>query len=125
MTEGIRFALNEIESGRHDTSAEFQAVCWNRLPLFCIAGLVFVGLAHSTSAQSISLNVDAEISYAVSRGAMMSAVAAKKPEYDREPPQTQASASKTELKPAPNLGIGVEIVGGLALFLWIQRFRNY
>jgi hypothetical protein len=128
MTEGIRFGLKEgrlVESGRHGTSVDFQAACVSRLPLFCIAGLVSVGIAISASAQLVSTTVDAAVSYVVSSRGTMSVLATKNPENDQFSRETQTLKNKIEGKPTPNLSIGVEIVGGLALFLWIQRFRNY
>jgi len=125
MTEGIRFGLKEgrlVESGRHGTSVDFQAA---RLPLFCIAGLVSVGIAISASAQLVSTTADAAVSYVVSSRDTMSVLATKNPENDQFSRETQTLENKIEGKPTPNLSVGVEIVGGLALFLWIQRFRNY
>jgi hypothetical protein len=128
MTEGIRFGLKEgryLSQGRHGTSVDFQAACVSRLLLFCIAGLVSVGIAISASAQLVSTNVDAAVSYMVSSRGTMSVLATKNPENDQFSRETQTLENKIDGEPMPNLSIGVEIVGGLALFLWIQRFRNY
>ena len=132
MTDGIQFGLKKglfLESGKHGLSAAFQAVGWGRWPLFCSVHLVVIGLTYSVTAQSVSRNVDAAVR-AVSSRDTISVLAPAKPANEQLPGKSQVLANKidreaSELKPVPNLSIGVAIVGGLALFLWVQRLRRY
>jgi hypothetical protein len=132
MTEGIQLGLKKrlfLESGKHGLSAAFQAVGEGRWPLFCSVHLVVIGLTYSVTAQSVSTNVDAAVR-AVSSRDTISVLAAAKPANEQLPGKSQVLANKihseaSELKPVPNLSIGVAIVGGLALFLWVQRLRRY
>jgi hypothetical protein len=119
-----------LESGKHGLSAAFQAVGWGRWPLFCSVHLVVIGLTYSVTAQSVSTNVDAAVSRAVSSRDTISVLAPANPANEQLPGKSQVLANKidseaSELKPVPNLSIGVAIVGGLALFLWVQRLRRY
>ena len=132
MMDGIRVGFKKgllVGSDRLGTAAVSPSVCLSRFPLFCIVGLVSVRLAFSAAAQLVSTNLDDAVSYSVSGRDTMSVLAAKTPENDQLPWETQTLTNKTErqvseLKPTPNPSIWMEIVGGFALFLWVQRFRN-
>jgi len=121
MMEGIRIALNE---GVRSISRAVRLV---RLPLFCFIGLLSVRLAFS-AAQWIPTNLAAPAGSAASDHGATAVVVAEKTGNDELSSEIQSLKNKgrqiSELKPIPNPSIGVEIIGGLALFLWVQRFRN-
>ena len=132
MMEGNRVGYKEgllVGSCRLGTRAISQAVRLVRFPLFCLVGLLSVRLAFSAAAQWVPTKLDAAASYAASDRGTISVVATGKPENHELSSETQTLKKKgdrqvSELAPIPNPSIGVEIVGGLALFLWVQRFRN-
>jgi hypothetical protein len=111
------------------TRAVSRAVRLVRFPLFCLVGLLSVKLAFSAAAHWVPTNFEAATNYAASDRGTISVIATEKPENDELSSETQSLKNKgdrqvSELTPIPNPSIGVEIVGGLALFLWVQRFRN-
>ena len=122
MIKGIRVRMME---GMRTAS---QVVRLVRFPLFCFVGALSAGLAFSETRQPVLTNLSTSASYAASdRGAVsregekpgndgLSVVQVSKSNQEREAYQ---------LTPIPNPSIGVEIIGGLALFFWIQRFRNF
>jgi hypothetical protein len=132
MIEGIRVGLKEeLQVGPRmlGTPAVFKSICLSPFHLVCIVGLVSVGLAFSAAAQFVSASFDVAVSYAASPGSTMSVVAAEAPENDQSPSETETLTNKANRKVSerdatPNPSIGVELVCGLALFLWVQRFRN-
>lgn len=146
MMEWLRVWFNKgllVRSGRHGRWAIFQTVRLVRLPFFCVVGIVCVGLAFFVAAELVPTNLSAAVTYVVSGSGATSPVAAKTPENDQLRSGTQTLANTTaavtlpamdpekmnrrisELKPNPTSSIGVGIVGGLALFLWVWRFRNF
>jgi hypothetical protein len=120
MIKGIRVRIKE---GMGTTSKAVRLV---RFPLFCLAGALFAGLAFYEAG---STNLSAAESYATSERGAISTERGDKPGKDVLPPVVRVSNSSQDrevyqLTPTPNPSIGVEIIGGLALFFWIQRFRN-
>jgi hypothetical protein len=132
MIEGIRVGLKEellVGPGKLGTPAIAQPICLSRFHLFCITGLVFAGLALSSAAEFVSTNFDAAVSYPASDRDTTSVVARQAPENDPSPSEGETLTNKPNRKVSErdtkaNPGIGVELVCGLALFLWVQRFRN-
>jgi hypothetical protein len=132
MMEGIRVGLQEellVEPGKLGTPATAQSICLSRFNLFCVTGLVLVGLAFSAAAEFVSTNFDAAVSYAASDRDTTPVVARQAPENDPSPSEGETLTNKpnrkvSERDTTPNPGIGVELVCGLALFLWVQRFCN-
>ena len=129
MIEGIPVGLKEellVRPGKLGTPAIAQSIILCRFYLFCVTGLVLVGLAFSSAAELVSTNFDAPVSYAASDRDTTSVIAT---EYDQGPSEGERLTNKTNRKvtesdTTANPGIGVELVCGLALFLWVQRFRN-
>jgi hypothetical protein len=123
MIKGIRIRMKE---GMRTTLPVVRLV---RFPLFCLVVVLSTRLAFSEAAQPVPTNLNAALNYAASdRGAgsmgtperrgnngLSSVVQTSKNNRDRQ---------VYELTPIPNPSIGVEIIGGLALFFWVQRFRN-
>jgi hypothetical protein len=132
MIEGIPVGLKEellVGPGKLGTPAIAQSIILCRFYLFCVTGLVLVGLAFSSAAELVSTNFDAPVSYAASDRETTSVIATQAPEYDQGPSEGERLTNKpnrkvTESDTTANPGIGVELVCGLALFLWVQRFRN-
>jgi hypothetical protein len=130
MIKRIRVGLKEellVGSGRIGRPAVSQSICLSRFHPFCIVGLVSVGLAFSAAARFVSTNTDAAVSYAASGRGTMSVLATEARENNQSPPETLTNKSDRKLSErnaAPNPNVGVELVCGLALFLWVQRFRN-
>jgi hypothetical protein len=131
MIEGIRTGLKEeilARAGRLGKSAVSQSILISRFHLFHFVGLVLVGLAFSASAQLVATKVDVAV-YAASGGGPLSAVATGVAENDRLPSEMKTLSNEPNTKvPERNAesypSIGVALVCGLALFLWVQRFRN-
>jgi hypothetical protein len=101
----------------------------SRVYLCCFLGLVSFGLAFSAAAQFASTSFGVAASYGASTRDNMSVIAAEAPGNDQSLSETQTLANKPEKKVSepnamPNLSIGVELICGFALFLWVQRFRN-
>jgi hypothetical protein len=133
MSKGIQIGLQEevvVRPGRLSPSAVYQSRCrGSRFQLFYIVGLALTGLAFSAQAQLGSMNVDAGVSDAASGRGTMSVVAAEAPENDQLSSETktitnESNANASERNAASYPGIGVALVCGLALFVWVQRFRN-
>jgi hypothetical protein len=94
-----------------------------------MVGLALTGLAFSAQAQLGSMNVGAAVSDAASGRGTMSVVAAEAPANDQLSSETktitnESNANASERNAASYPGIGVALVCGLALFVWVQRFRN-
>jgi hypothetical protein len=128
MSKGIQIGLQEevvVRPGRLSPAAVYQSRCRrNRFHLFQMVGLALTGLAFSAQAQLGSMNGDA----ASGRGTM-SVVAAEAPANDQLSSDTktitnESNANASERNAASYPGIGVALVCGLALFVWVQRFRN-
>jgi hypothetical protein len=120
MIKGIQVRMKK---GMRATS---QAVSLVRFPLICLAGALSAGLAFSAAGPT---KLSAAESYAASDRGAISTERGDKPGNDVLPPAVRVSTSNQDkevyqLTPTPNPSIGVEIIGGLALFFWIQRFRN-
>jgi hypothetical protein len=131
MMEGIRVGLQEellLGPGKLGTLAIAQSRCLRRFHLFCVTGLVLVGLAFSSAAEFVPTNFDAAVSYAASDRDTTSVVARQAPENNQSPSERETLTNKpnkvSERDTTPNPGIGVELVCGLGLFLWVQRFCN-
>jgi hypothetical protein len=133
MSKGIQIGLQEevvVRPGRLSPAAVYQSRCRrSRLHLFHMVGLALTGLAFSAQAQLGSMNVDAAVSDAASGRGTMSVVAAEAPENDQLSSETktitnESNANASERNAASYPGIGVALVCGLALFVWVQRFRN-
>jgi len=133
MIEGSRVGLKEEElqvgPGKLGTPAVSQSIGLRPFHLFCLLGLVSVGLAYSAEGQFVSTSFDAAASYGALTRDTVSLVAAEAPGNDQSSPETQILANKpngkvSERDAAPNPGIGVELICGFGLFLWVQRFRN-
>jgi hypothetical protein len=132
MMEGIQVGLKEeliVGPGKLGTPASAQFICLSRFHLFCVTGLVWVGLASSLAAEFVSINFEAAVSYAASDRDTTSVVARQVSENDQSPSDGETLTNKpdgkvSERDPTANPGLGVELVCGLALFLWVQRFRN-
>ena len=128
MSKGIQVGLQEevvVRPGRLSPAAVYQSKCRrNRFHLFQMVGLVLTGLAFSAQAQLGLMNGDA----ASGRGTM-SMVAVEAPANDQLSSETktitnESNANASERNAASYPGIGVALVCGLALFVWVQRFRN-
>jgi hypothetical protein len=132
MIEGIPVGLKEellVGPGKLGTPAIAQSIRLCRFHLFCVTGLVLVGLAFSSAAELVSTNFDAAVSYAASDRDTTSVIATHATEYDQGPSEGERLTNTpnrkvSERDTTANPGIGVELVCGLALFLWVQRFRN-
>jgi hypothetical protein len=133
MSEGIQFGLQEevvVRPGRLGPAAVYQYRCRrSRFHLFHMVGLVLAGLAFSVQAQFAAMNVVAAVSDAVSGGSTLSVVATEAPENDQLSSETKtlstaSNASASERNAGSFPSIGVALVCGLALFVWVQRFRN-
>jgi hypothetical protein len=123
MKKGVRVRMKE---GMRATS---QAVRLVRFPLFCLVGAVSAGLAFSETGRPVPTHLSGAESYAASDRGTISMEGGEKPENAVLSSVVRVSKSNQDreiyqLTPTPNLSIGVEIIGGLALFFWIQRFRN-
>lgn len=123
LIKGIRVRMKE---GMRTTS---QAVRLVRFPLFCLVGALSAGLALSEAGQPVPTNLSGAESYAASDRGAISMEGGEKPGNDVLSSVVRVSKSNREsqvyqLTPTPNPSIGVEIIGGLALFFWVQRFRN-
>jgi hypothetical protein len=131
MIEGIAVGLKKellVGPVKLGTPAIAELIWWCRFHLFCVTGLVLVGLASSAAAELVSTNFEA-VSYAAADRDTTSMIVTHPPEYDPGPSEGQTLTNKvnrkvTERETTANPGIGVELVCGLALFLWVQRFRN-
>jgi hypothetical protein len=129
MSKGIQIGLQEevvVRPGRLSPAAVYQSRCRrSRFHLFHLVGLALTGLAFSAQAQLGSMNV----SDAASGRGTMSVVAAEAPANDQLSSETktitnESNANASERNAASYPGIGVALVCGLALFVWVQRFRN-
>ena len=128
MSKGIQIGLQEevvVRPGRLSPAAVYQSKCRrNRFHLFQMVGLALTGLAFSAQAQFGLMNGDA----ASGRGTM-SMVAVEAPANDQLSSETktisnESNANASERNAASYPGIGVALVCGFALFVWVQRFRN-
>jgi hypothetical protein len=133
MSKGIQIGLQEeveVRPGRLSPSAVYQSrFRRSRFHLFYIVGLALTVLAFSAQAQIVSMNFDAAVSDADSGRGTMSVVAAEAPENDQFSSETktisnESNANTSERNATSYPGIGVALVCGLALFVWVQRFRN-
>jgi hypothetical protein len=130
MIEGILVGLNEeilARAGRLGKSVS-QFLLISRFHLFHFVGLALAGLAFAAPAQCTATNVDVAV-YGASEGCPMSVIATEVAENDRPPFEIKTLSSEKNTKvPERNAesypSIGVALVCGLALFLWVQRFRN-
>jgi hypothetical protein len=115
-----------VGPGKLGTPAIAQSICLGRFQLFCVTGLVFVGLTFSSAAELVSTNFDAAVSYWASDRDTTSVVATHAPEFNQGPSEGETLTNKPNRKVSERdtTPIGVELVGGLALFLWVQRFRS-
>jgi hypothetical protein len=129
MSKGIKIGLQEevvVRPGRLSPAAVYQSRCRrSRFHLFHLVGLAVTGLAFSAQAQLGSMNV----ADAASGRGTMSVVAAEAPANDQLSSETktitnETNANASERNAASYPGIGVALVCGLALFVWVQRFRN-
>jgi hypothetical protein len=117
-------------SGRAGRGATSQALRLIRFPLFCVLVFASVRLALAATTELVPMSLNATASYTASGRGTMSAVTTKTLEKAHLPRETQTFTNKTdreisELKPTPNWRIGMEIVAGVGLFLWVQRVRNF
>jgi hypothetical protein len=134
--------MNEggLMSGELAIWAISQGVLLARAFLFRFVELLYVMLAFYAAAELVPTNLSAAVSNVVTDRGIISVVATKTPENDRLPSQTQTLTNMTsaemvramepekthgQVSDLLNPSTGVQIVGGLALFLWVQRFRNY
>jgi hypothetical protein len=133
MSKGIQVGLQEgviVRPGRLSPAAVYRSTYRrNRFHLFHLVGLALTGLAFSAQAQLGSLNVGAPVTDAASGRGTMSVVAAEAPANDQLTSETktisnESNANASERNAASYPGIGVALVCGLALFVWVQRFRN-
>ena len=146
MMEGLRVWFNEgipVGSGRLGRRAIFQTVRLVRPPLFCVIGIVCFRLAFSAAAELAPTNLGTAVTNPVLGGGTTTGIATKPQVNDQSPLETQTLANTTntaatftqmepekmnrqisELNPSPTPSIGMEIVGGVALFIWVWRFRN-
>jgi hypothetical protein len=129
MIEGIGVGLLLVGPGKLATPAIAQSICLSRFHLFCVTGLVLVGLALSSAAELVSTNFDAAVGYGSSDRDTAAVVATHVAEYDQGPWEGETLRIKPNRKVSqrdttPTPGVGVELVCGLALFLSVQRFRN-
>jgi hypothetical protein len=133
MSKGIQIGLQEgvvVRPGRLSPAAVYQSGCRrNRFHLFQMVGLALTGLAFSAQAQLGSMNGDAAVSDAASGRGTMFVVAVEAPANDQLSSETktitnESNANASERNAASYPGIGVALVCGLALFVWVQRFRN-
>jgi hypothetical protein len=130
MIKGCQVGLKEeldVGPGRLGRPAVSQSLRLSPFRLFCLWGLVSVGLVFSAAGQFVSTNFDAAANYRASTRDTMFLVAAQAP--SQSSPETQTFGNKpdgevSERNVAPNQGIGVALICGFALFLWVQRFRN-
>src|SRR5258708_7543577 len=133
-----------VLSGSLGTWAIFQDVFLVRFSLFCISGFVTLTLsAFSVQEGLIPMSPGAAVNYAVSGEATTSGTArdmlgdagvrpamqtftnmvSSEPIRAMAPENTNRQVA--ELKPGLETSTGVQIVGGLALLVWIQRLRKY
>jgi hypothetical protein len=136
MSEGIRVGLQEevlMRPGRLGTLAVFQSRVSqsrfrNRFHLLHQVGLVLAGLAFSAQAHSVPTNVDAAHSDAASGRGTLFVVATEAPGNDQLPLGTKTLTNESNAKASEQTAafpsIGVALICGLALFVWVQRFRN-
>lgn len=133
MSKGIQIGLQEevvVRPGRLRPAAVYQSSSRrSRFHLFHMVGLGLTGLAFSAQAQLGSMKIDAAVSDAASGRGTMSVVAAEAPENNQLSSETKtitngSNANAPERNAASYPGIGVALVCGLALFVWVQRFRN-
>jgi hypothetical protein len=133
MSKGIQVGLQEEvvdRPGRLCPAAVYRSRCRrSRFHLFHLVGLAVTGLAFSAQAHLGSMHVGAAISDASIGPGTMSVVAAEAPANDQLSSETktitnESNANASERKAASYPGIGVALVCGLALFVWVQRFRN-
>jgi hypothetical protein len=131
MIAGIRVGLKEkllVRPGNLGTPAKAPSI-WCRVHLFCVIGLVLAGLAFSSAPELASTNFDAAVTYAAADRETTSVVTRQVSDSDQSFSEGETLANKPTRKVSAgdsteNPGIGVELVCGLALFLWVQRFRN-
>src|ERR1700737_3102011 len=92
MIEGSRVGLKEelqVGPGKLGTPAVSQSRWLRPFHLFCLLGLVSVGLAVSAAGQFVSTSFDAVASYAASTRDTMSLVATEAPGNDQSSSETQ------------------------------------
>ena len=97
MIEGISVGLKEellVAPGKLGRPAIAQSIRLSRFHLFCVTGLVFVGLAFSSAAELVSTNFDAPVSYAASDRDTTSVIATDVPEYDQGPSEGERLTNK-------------------------------
>jgi hypothetical protein len=112
-------------------------------PVWCIAGFVSVMLEFPAAAKMIPRDLGIAVSVAVSTPGIVSLIATKVVENEqwaseRKPWTNTLGAERlgamdpekrdgqiSELNPEREESTWVAIIGGLALFFWIQRFRNF
>ena len=129
MNEGIQVGLQGevvIRPGRLSPAAVYQSRFHrSRFHLFHMVGLALTGLAFSAQAQLGSMNVGAAVSDSASGRVTMHVVAAEAPESDQLSSETKTITNESNANASErNAAIGVALVCGLALFVWVQRFRN-
>jgi hypothetical protein len=127
MSKGIQVGLQEevVRPGRLSPAAVYQSRCRrSRFHLLHMVSLALTGLAFSAQTQFGSMNVDAAVSDAASGRGTTSVVAAEAPENDQLSSERKTITNASERNAASYPGIGVALVCGLALFVWVQRFRN-
>jgi hypothetical protein len=133
MNEGMRIGLQAellVRSGRLGRPAVARSKCLSQFRRFHLVGLVSAGLAFSTQAQSAVTNFGAAVSGGTSERASMPVIATEAPENDQSLSLTKTLTNEPNTKhaernAASNPSIGVELVCGLVLFFWVQRFRNF
>jgi len=121
MIKGIRFG------NKKGVRTTFHAVRLVQLYLFCLVGVLSAGPALSAAVQPVAnKNLSDQESYTASDRALSTGASDKPEELASvvETSKADRSGEVYQLTPIPNPSIGVAIIGGLALFFWIQRFRN-
>jgi hypothetical protein len=124
MIKGIRFWKK-----KGGTRTTLHAVRLVQLCLFCLAGVLSGEHALSATMQPLAKNTNDQESYPAT-GRALSMEVAEKPGTSAlipvvETSKTARSGEGYQVTPIPNPSVGMEIIGGLALFFWIQRLRNF
>jgi hypothetical protein len=120
-----------------------KAVSLVQWPVWCVAAFVYVMLECPATAKRIPTDLGIVVSAAVSTPGMVWMTATKIVENEQWPSERKLSTKTigaerlaamglektesqiSELDPKQEEGTWVPVIGGLALFFWIQRFRNF
>jgi hypothetical protein len=109
--------------------ATCEAIGLIQFSLFWLMGLISLSVMISVSAQGAPTKLDNVTSYADSNGGNVSVFVAARGKDDGSAAQTEivnieSNGQVDQVQAFPNPNIGVEILGGLALLVWVQRLRN-